>query len=460
MSTNPLSDRRTQAAHLLRRAGFGGTPAEIDQLAALSHADAVEKLLNFQIDGNLAFNLERKLQENGYEPALSDIAYWWLLLMARTKQPLQEKMTLFWHGHFTSSFSKVRDSMLLLEQNQLFRANALANFNDLTKKVSRNPAMIDFLDGQSNRKGAPNENYGRELMELFTIGIGNYTETDVRQAARAFTGWGYKDRAYVFNANQHDTGSKTFMGQTGNFNGDDIIDIILKRPESGQFIVNKLWEFFVYPNPEASVTQRLTEVYFKNNYSILEVMRAIFNAPEFLSDTAYHALVKSPVEYVIGMAKQLGATNIASNLTNAAAGMGQTLFNPPTVKGWDGDLHWINSSYFFDRINTANALADARPNGPFRYDPYELLGFNQSPTPGQTPADASAVVDRFAGIFLDGEIQPEVKNALTDYLNSSGALQGSDLTAAAGGKPAARAVDSRVRGTLHLIMSTPDYMLK
>src|SRR5258707_366684 len=166
MSTNPLSDRRNQAAHLLRRAGFGGSPAEIDELAALSHAEAVEKLLNFQLDGNLAFNLERKLQENGYEAALGDIAYWWLLLMARSKQPLQEKMTLFWHGHFTSSYSKVKDPMLLLEQNQLFRDNALGNFSDLVKKVSRNPAMIDFLDGQSNRKGKPNENYARELMEL------------------------------------------------------------------------------------------------------------------------------------------------------------------------------------------------------------------------------------------------------------------------------------------------------
>lgn len=460
MSTNPLDDRRNQAAHLLRRAGFGGTPAEIDQLAALSHSDAVEKLLNFQIDGNLAFNLERKLQENGYEPALNDISYWWLLLMARTKQPLQEKMTLFWHGHFTSSYSKVKDPMLLLEQNQLFRDNALGNFNNLTKKISRNPAMIDFLDGQSNRKGKPNENYARELMELFTIGIGNYSESDVREAARAFTGWGYKDRAYVFSANQHDTGSKTFMGQTGNFNGDDIIDIILKSPESGSFIVNKLWEFFVYTGPEQSVTDRLSDVYFKSNYNIKEVMRAIFNSPEFLSEKAYRALVKSPVEYVIGISKQMGATNIASNLTTAAAGMGQTLFNPPTVKGWDGNLHWINSSYFFNHINTANALADAKQtNGQFRYDPYQLLGFNGGAS-SQAPDNAGAVVDKFAGIFLDGQIQPEVKNALTDYLNSSGALKASDLSDAAGGKNTAKTVDSRVRGTLHLILSTPDYILK
>ena len=192
MSDNPLSDRQSQAAHLLRRAGFGGTTAEVSQLAALSHTDAVDKLLTLKYDGNLAFNLERKLQESGYEVDYNSMAYWWLLTMARTGQPLQEKMTLFWHGHFTSSYTKVNDVIMLLEQNQLYRDNALGNFKDLVKKVSRNPAMIDYLDGQSNRKGKPNENYARELMELFTIGIGNYTEQDVREAARAFTGWGYR----------------------------------------------------------------------------------------------------------------------------------------------------------------------------------------------------------------------------------------------------------------------------
>ena len=458
MSNNPLSDRRNQAAHLLRRAGFGGSPAEIDELAALSHANAVEKLLNFQLDGNLAFNLERKLQENGYEAALNDIAYWWMLLMARSKQPLQEKMTLFWHGHFTSSYSKVKDPMLLLEQNQLFRDNALGNFKDLVKKVSRDPAMIDYLDGQSNRKGKPNENYARELMELFTIGIGNYTEQDVREAARAFTGWGFKGRTYVFTPNQHDAASKTFMGQMGNFNGDDVIEITLKRPESGKFIINELWNFFVYTDPEPAIIDRLSDVYFKSNYDIKEVMRAIFLSPEFLSEKAYRSLVKSPVEYVIGMAKQLGATNIASNLTQASSGMGQTLFNPPTVKGWDGNLKWVNSSYFFDRINTANTLADAKSQqGQFRYDPYDLLGLNANGT--TAPTSAGTVVDRLAGIFLDGQLQPEIKSALTDYLNTP-VLKASDLADAASGTKTALAVDSRVRGTLHLLMSTPDYMLK
>ncbi len=451
MSDNLLSDRKVAAAHLLRRAGFGGTPAEIDELAALSHAEAVEKLLNLKYDGNLAFNLERKLQENGYQADLNDMAYWWLLTMARTRQPLQEKMTLFWHGHFTSSYTKVKDPMLLLEQNQLYRDNALGNFNDLVKKVSRNPAMIDYLDGQSNRKAKPNENYARELMELFTIGIGNYTEQDVREAARAFTGWSYKDRTYVFEKNQHDTGSKTFMGKTGSFNGDDIIDIVLARPESAKFITTKLWRFFGYDNPEPALVDRLVAVYTKSNYSIKELLRAIFLAPEFLSDKAYRALVKSPVEYTVGMIKSLGTNNIDLNVSRAAAGMGQVLFNPPTVKGWDGGLTWINSASFFDRVNAANGLTTNRGQQMDRYNPYDLLAKADS---------AGTVVDRFAGLLLDGKIGPEVKDALTEYLNGGKSLQASDFEAAASNKLQARDLDARVRGTLHLLMSSPDYMLK
>ncbi len=455
MSDLLLSNRRMQAAHLLRRAGFGGTSADIDEMVAISHAEAVDKLLNLKYDGNLAFNLERKLQENGYEVDYNTMAYWWMVTMARTRQPLQEKMTLFWHGHFTSSFSKVRDDVLLLEQNQLFRDNALGNFKDLVKKVSRNPAMLDYLDSQANVKGKPNENYARELMELFTIGIGNYTEQDVREAARAFTGWSFKDRAYIFNARQHDEGQKTFMGKTGNFNGDDIIDAVLARPESGRYIVSKLWKFFAYDNPEQAVVDRLTDIYFKNNYELKPVLQAIFTAPEFLSDKAYRALIKSPVEYVVGMIKDLGAANIETNAVRVADGMGQILFNPPTVKGWDGGLSWINSTYFFNRVNTAEALVSNRGQQNFRFSPYDLLGSKVD--------SAQSAVAQLVNTFLDGQTGSEVKAALTEYLSNGQSLSATDFTAAAANtanKPDAKALDVRLRGTLHLIMSSPDYMLK
>jgi uncharacterized protein (DUF1800 family) len=458
MSTNPLNERRTQAAHLLRRAGFGGTPQEIDTYAAMSHAEAVDKLLTFKYDGNLAMNLERRLREDGYNPDINDIAYWWTLTMARTRQPLQEKMVFFWHGHFTTQFSKVRDGLLLLQQNQLFRDYALGNFKELTKKISRDPAMIEYLDGQVNRKGKPNENYARELLELFTMGIGNYSEQDIREAARAFTGWAYRDRSYIFNAGQHDTGTKTFMGQSGNFNGDDIIDIIMSKEATGRFISTKLWDFFVYPDPEVEIVNRLTKVFFDSNHNIKEVMRAIFNSPEFLSEKAYRALVKSPIEYIVGMARQMGVSNIEVNLARASASMGQTLFNPPTVKGWDGELAWINSAYYFERVNTANSLATNRGQGSFRYNPYDIISSGQAQ--GTKPDSADSVVNSMAKVFLDGQIHPDVKTALVDYLNDGKKLTAKDFEDAATGKSQARALDVRVRGTLHLIMSTSEYMLK
>lgn len=460
MAENPLSQRSIAAAHLLRRAGFGGTAEEIAELSSLSHAEAVEKLLNFSYDGNLAFSLERKLSENNYDADLNDIAYWWLVTMTRSRQPLQEKMALFWHGHFTTSYSKVREPILLLQQNQLFRDNALGNFKELVKKISRDPAMIDYLDGQANRKGKPNENYARELLELFTIGIGNYTEQDIREAARAFTGWGFRDRAFVFTANQHDTGTKTFMGKSGNFDGDDIINIITDRPETANHIAGKLWEFFVYPSPEPEVVQRMGDIFYKSGYNIKELLRAIFNAPEFLSAKAYRALVKSPVEYVVGTLRQLGLASLDPVVARAAAGMGQVIFNPPTVKGWDGGLSWINSAYYFERINTMNGLVTNRSQQGPHLNLYEVLGLTTATQAASQPRSAQAVVDKMLGLTLDGQAQPEVKTALVEYLEAGTTLKPEDFAKAAAGLPAARNLDSRIRGTLHLIMATPDYMLK
>lgn len=450
--TNLSSERRVQAAHLLRRAGFGGSATEIAQFAALSHAESVESLLNLKYDGNLAFDLERRLREDGYEADLNDMAYWWLVLMTRTKQPLQEKMTLFWHGHFTSSFSKVKEPIMLLEQNELYRNFALGNFKDFVKAVARNPAMIDYLDGQANRKAKPNENFARELLELFTIGIGNYTEQDVREAARAFTGWSFKDRTFVFQANQHDDGNKTFMGKTGKFDGDDIIDIVLSKPETARNIVSKLWKFFVYDKPEPAVVERLSKVFLDSNYNLKETMKAIFLSPEFLSPKAYRSLVKSPVEYVIGMLKDINASNVEGTIARAAAGMGQVLFNPPTVKGWDGGLSWINSSYFFDRVNLANLVVSSRGQQGLRYDPYTLIG--------QKPDAALAVVNTLIGSLLDGNTSDVTREAVVEYLNGGSKLAAKDFELAASGKPLGKPLDSRLRGTLHLLMSSPDYMLK
>jgi uncharacterized protein (DUF1800 family) len=206
------------------------------------------------------------------------------------------------------------------------------------------------------------------------------------------------------------------------------------------------------------VVSRITDEFYKSNYDIKGLMRSILTSPEFLSQKAYRALVKGPVEYVVGMLKQLGTSDILANATQATALMGQTLFNPPTVKGWDGGLSWINSAYFFERINDANQLATNRAQGGFRYNPYDIL--NITGDKAQPPDSAQAVVDRIVNLFLDGNTQPEIKSALTDYLNGTGTLSASDFTAAASGKANGKALDARLRGALHLAMSTPDYMLK
>lgn len=447
---NPLNDRRSQAAHLLRRAGFGGTSAEIDRLAALSHPAAVEKMLDVRPIGK-AFNLPPNATNNNIQADLYDIGYWWYLTMVYTRQPLQEKMTLFLHGHFATVYNKVNDVVLMLKQNELFRENCLGNFKELVKKVARDPAMLLFLDGQYNRKGKPNENWAREMLELFTIGIGNYTEQDVREAARAFTGWGFKDGQFLFTAAYHDTGPKTFMGQTGNFDGDDIIDIIFSQRQTARNITTKLWNFLVYRNPDPAIIEALSDTFIRSNFSLKEVLRAIFLHPEFLSARAYRALVKSPVEYLVGLLKHLGVGSFDTAIPRYSANLGQFLFNPPDVKGWDGNLDWLNSSSFFERVNTANTIAINRGTGSLPYSPYNLLDGALN--------DAQAVVDRLVNVLLDGQTDGGVRAALVEYLNGGQNPGPAQFGAALAGKNEGKALDARVRGTVHLVASTLDYML-
>lgn len=450
--TNPLNNRRTQVAHLLRRAGFGGTPQEIEQFAAMSHADAVDKLLNFVADSPNSFNLQNRMAQANYNPSVENIQTWWVDNMLTTHNPLQEKMTLFWHSHFTTAYPKTGNPIMLIEQNQLFRTNAIGNFKELVKDISRNPAIIYYLDGEVNRKGKPNENYARELMELFTIGIGNYTEQDVREAARAFTGWGMRGRSFFFDSSSHDNDTKTFMGQTGNFDGDDIIDIIMKQPASGQFIVTKLWNYFVYPNPDPSVMQKLTEIYYANNYELKPVLRAMFNSPEFLSAQAYRALVKSPTQFVVGAVRQLGIINPGSHVAKNISAIGQELFNPPTVKGWDSGVSWLNSALFFNRANTANALVQAR-NGNSYFNPYHLFK-------NVTLKSSSDVVNHLLNTLLDNQYHPDIQTALLGYFDPTNNFTISDLTLSNSTTSAkAQVLDTRLRGLLHLILASPEYQL-
>ena len=413
-----MDDQNTiDTAHLLRRAGFGADTAAIKQAAAVGLDTITETLLHPEripeslSDDKTLAGLTSLLPEpkNGGTPAQA-VRMWWVHRMLVSPRPLQEKMVLFWHGHFTSKDGG-QFGDFLYRQNQLFRTHALGNFRTLTLAVSRDPEMLRYLNGNQNYKAHPNENYGRELMELFTCGIGNYTEDDVKAAARAFSGWNLHDSEFRFNPNQHDNDAKTFLGKTGNWNGDDIVDILVAHPGTAKRLCTQLWEFFAYPNPEPSVLAALTQTYFSSGYDIRAVMGRILRSQAFYSDKARFAVIKSPAQYVVGTVKLLGLTSavevalsditpanemayqpaattmpgapavpmpvpsapvvtaqqaagrklaVLASLPNAMRNMGQDLLAPPTVKGWDGGEAWINTSTLLARIGFANLMSGSR----------------------------------------------------------------------------------------------------
>src|SRR5438552_3691534 len=361
-----LSSERVRVAHLLRRSGFGATKAELDHFAAMGQTAATEAILNYSKTSNAALESQLPTIDLGGtpQPTAAAIQAWWLQRMAQSARPLEEKMTLFWHGLLTSGLDKAGPAQLFT-QNQLFRGMALGNFDDLLKAVSKDPAMMVYLDTETNRKGKPNENYARELMELFTTGIGHYTEDDVRESARSFTGWtlqGGKQLRYA-SASQlvprlHDAGVKTFMGKTGTFTGDDIVEMLVPLRATAVRLSTRLFSFFAYPNPDQEIVNHLADTFQKAHYNVGAVVREIFTMDAFYSDQAYRALVKSPAELVAQTLKATGAN--ARGYTAAAAAMapmGQVLFYPPNVAGWPGGSSWINSSTLLNRINFANAAA-------------------------------------------------------------------------------------------------------
>ncbi len=339
------SDR---AQHLLERAGFGGTPEEIQALAKLTPSQAVARLVHFEGVGtsNLPPFDHSGIHDPGLEPfppsrpAVTDlakekgealgikvkpsgnrrlqpivneffywlrasaletnrVAYWWANRMLDSPRPLQEKMALFWHGHFVSNEAKVRDYRKLLNQLELFQQQGLGNFRDLTVAVAEDPAMLSFLDAGVNVKGASNENFAREIMELFTMGVGHYTEKDIREAARAFTGWNYVDTKFVVNKDQHDDGEKTFLGKTGRFDGVEVIDIIMQQPATADYIAGKIYRFFVREDLSPGLQQQLGSFLRQNHYEISPLLEKIFLSRDFYSQASAGTRIMGPVELAV-----------------------------------------------------------------------------------------------------------------------------------------------------------------
>jgi uncharacterized protein (DUF1800 family) len=398
--SDPWDGRK--AAHLLRRAGFGPLPDEVTRAVAAGFDGAVDALFAFppepaqpaffddaraaeqQLDSTIdnlrathqPVNLQahpelRALyQEVGraHYRALVALAGWWLDRMASGPGPLQEKLVLFWHGHFTSAFPDVHDAVAMFNQNQLFRRNAAGNFARLLDGVARDPAMLLYLNNDENRKGHPNENWARELMELFTMGIGNYTEPDVKESARAWTGWSLQEfrpgdgrRTFLFRPQIHDDGVKTFLGRTGRWDGADIMRIILAQDATPRFIAGKLAASFVSPKPAPALVEAMAGMLRANGYEIAPVLKAVFKSRMFYQPDVMLTQVKAPVEFAVGAVRHLGvASPDWGRVYQMAGAMGQRLFAPPTVAGWHGGTAWISAGTVFARADLAAALLSGR----------------------------------------------------------------------------------------------------
>jgi uncharacterized protein (DUF1800 family) len=350
-----LATPKTDVAHLLRRAGFGGTAASVNRLAKLAWADVVDSVLDTSV--NPAVVAPPQLSDahaSEYDRWVA-VVQWWFERIRKSPAPIQEKMTLFWHGHFCSSQDKIFRMSHLWDQNNLFRNQGMGKFELLTQRVAVQPAMLLYLDNWLNMVGVPQENFARELMELFTLDVGNYTQDDVVASARAWTGHGLTadQGQYRFRKALHDNDPKTFMGITRNWDGPGIVHQILNgattRPLAAKFIARKLWSFFAYPNPDGALVDTLATSFMATDLDVGKLLRTIFLRPEFLSSTARGALVRSPIEFVAATMIYTGLQAKAVHPEWWLDGMGQEPFYPPNVSGWKQNAYWISSSAFWAR---------------------------------------------------------------------------------------------------------------
>jgi hypothetical protein len=409
-NTDPISQEDwtiSKASHLIGRAGFGGTPEEIEYIFKLGPIKAVEYLVNYEkistihllefeesdihdpalinfppsrpattkIAKETGEALGIKVKESGnrkMQPIVNKfffwlraskletqrVAYWWADRMVNSPRPLEEKMTLFWHNHFATNENKVRDYRKLLLQNETFRLHATGNFKELLIATAKDPAMLYFLDAGQNVKGAPNENFAREIMELFTLGVGNYEEKDIREAARAFTGWNSNDLEFIVNKDKHDTGQKTILSQTGNFTGEEVIDILLSQDAAAKFIVKKIYKEFVNEEVDNFIVNKYATILKSNNYQLKPLLKTIFLSKDFYRKENIGSHIKSPIELVVSTYKKLGLNSSPGipDFNQATTAMGQTLFWPPTVAGWSGGRSWITPSLLMERGNFARSF--------------------------------------------------------------------------------------------------------
>lgn len=418
---------RAAAAHLLRRAGFA--PCEREVRAAL--ADGLGATVDRLVDGRADSARHDELNSLGEALAargeqVEPLRGWWLQRMCHTARPLHARMAVFWHNHFATSNTKVASPPMMLQQLRAFERFGMGRFEELLLAISRDPAMIVWLDGVQNVKGRPNENYARELFELFALGVGHYTEADIREAARAFTGWHQRGGQYYFAAMDHDGGPKKLFGTTGPLDGGDIVRLTLKQPACARFLAGKLLREFVSPDPPDELVETVAIRLRACDYDLGETLRALLGSEAFFDPRWYRARIKSPVEYAVGLVRSLEMKAPANFLADAVGQMGQRLFEPPSVKGWDGHRAWINSATMLIRLNSAVAATQ----GPAQADVSALAT--------AYGLDEPKAVEFCEQLTLDGRV-PRDLHARVEELSGG--------------------VEARMRQALRLLLGSPEYQM-
>ncbi len=450
-----------QVGHLLRRAGFGATPDEIAAYRGYGYNGAMDRLINYHqvSDDAMESRLKSLNLDFSGRTGIANIQRWWLLRMAWTQRPLLEKMTLFWHGMLTSSYHKVggvKGYGRMMVQNQFLRDHAFDTFDNILLGITSDPAMLFYLDLTKSRKNAPNENYARELMELFTLGVGHYSQQDVYQGATALTGWHIKGNSAYYSERDHNVLDKTFLGQAGKLDYKDVVRILANHPATPWFLCRKLFTFFVYENPSNDDLSPLVDAYVKSGHNIGEVMRTLLLSPQFASAKAYRARVKSPTEFVVGMYRALNVQGNGKGLEYMTSIIGQTLLDPPNVAGWPGDKIsslWLNSGTWMARLNYIDLLLTGSRNAKTGvYNAVDLQGVikaNNIDLPER-------FVDYFTSFLLDSVVDKDRRAQFINYFDTQSGAKGNAHITLTNGKSYPL---SSARGTLYLILASPEYQL-
>ena len=396
-----------RAGHLLRRAGFGGSLAEREQLVQGGVDAAVEAVCGGRADATLDGMLPQVLQLGGEER----LRGWRMLRLLRAPQPLHERMTLCWHGHFATSIRKVTSEALMAAQLRLFDEHGLDRFDDLVLRVARDPAMLRWLDSDANVAGRPNENFARELFELFTLGIGSYTERDVREAARAFTGWRADEQRFRFVRRLHDSGEKVVLGRRGPLSGEDVVALAVQHPACARFVATKLLTWFVHPPPIDDEVAAVARCFDEQQRHVGNTLRVLLRSNLFFGARAYRSRIKGPIDWIVGFVRSLGARAAPLPLGRAAARLGQALLAPPSVEGWHGERAWVTSATWLLRLNFVAELCAGRG------------GYGLAPAAGEVVPDGSARerADWALRALLDGDVSDAGRAAVQRFAASRAA---------------------------------------